>query len=145
MDEISSQCGADVSPIIEGIGVIKDNLGILLGALRYILAGCFLAIDLLSVSVLTPINLLCTNRSTYELASCEKMSPVYKQAFEDTTCTDSSTSLTLVFSIMLGISIVGMLLILLRAAMYPYKKVYVASEYDDEQDEWEEYQVSTMH
>ena len=71
------------------------------------------------------------------------MSPVYKQAFDDTTCTDSSTSLTLVFSIMLGISVVGMLLIVLRAAMYPYKKVYSASTYDDDQDEWEEYQVST--
>lgn len=29
------QCGADVSSHIEGIGVIKDNLGILLDALRY--------------------------------------------------------------------------------------------------------------
>ena len=28
------QCGADVSSHIEGIGVIKDNLGILLDALR---------------------------------------------------------------------------------------------------------------
>lgn len=36
IDDLSSQCGADVSPIIEGIGLIKDNLGILLGALRYV-------------------------------------------------------------------------------------------------------------
>jgi len=36
--EIASQCGADVSPIIEGIGLIKDNLGILLGSLRLVVA-----------------------------------------------------------------------------------------------------------
>jgi len=34
IDEINTQCGADVSSIIEGVGQIKDNLGILLGALR---------------------------------------------------------------------------------------------------------------
>ena len=34
LDEINAQCGADVSSIIEGVGQIKDNLGILLGALR---------------------------------------------------------------------------------------------------------------
>ena len=34
IDEINAQCGADVSSIIEGVGQIKDNLGILLGALR---------------------------------------------------------------------------------------------------------------
>jgi hypothetical protein len=36
MDELSSQCGASVRPIIEGIGLVKDNLGILLsGELLY--------------------------------------------------------------------------------------------------------------
>jgi hypothetical protein len=30
MDEISDQCGAPVRPIVEGIGLVKDNLGILL-------------------------------------------------------------------------------------------------------------------
>ena len=34
MDEMSEQCGTNVSPTIEGIGVLKDNLGILLEALR---------------------------------------------------------------------------------------------------------------
>ena len=36
IDEINAKCGADVRPIIEGIGLIKDNLGILLSALRYV-------------------------------------------------------------------------------------------------------------
>ncbi|KAL7543401.1 hypothetical protein ACHAXR_012818 [Thalassiosira sp. AJA248-18] len=120
IDEISEQCGADVSPIIEGIGLIKDNLGILLGALRQ-------------------VNLF--SKSSYEFASCQKMSPIYRQAFEGTVCTDSSGSLTLVFSIMFAISVVGIILIMLRSAIYPYKKVYHSSSLDEEQDEWEEYQA----
>lgn len=34
MDEISDQCGASVRPIVEGIGLVKDNLGILLSGER---------------------------------------------------------------------------------------------------------------
>jgi len=116
IDEINEQCGASVRPIIEGIGLIKDNLGILLSALR----------------------------STFELASCAKMSPIYRQVFEGTACIQSSGSLTLMFSIMFGINVVGMVMIMLRSAMYPYKKVYASSnldDEDDEEDEWEEYQA----
>ena len=36
MDEINEMCGADVTPFIEGVALINDNLGILLGALRYV-------------------------------------------------------------------------------------------------------------
>lgn len=35
-DKINEQCGADASHIIEIIGLIKDNLGILLDSLRYV-------------------------------------------------------------------------------------------------------------
>lgn len=81
-------------------------------------------------------------RSTFELGSCIKMKPLYSQAFEGTTCSDSSESLTLMFLIMLSISVVGMVIIMLRSAMYPYKKVYASSSLDDEEDdEWEEYQA----
>ena len=34
IDEITAQCGADVRPVIEGVGLVKDNLGLLLSALR---------------------------------------------------------------------------------------------------------------
>lgn len=113
IDEINAKCGADVRPIIEGIGLIKDNLGILLSALR----------------------------SMFELASCMNMSPKYRQAFEGTACTDSSESLTLMFKIMFGINVVGMMMIMLRSAVYPYKEVYGSSTLEDEEDEWEEYQA----
>lgn len=80
-------------------------------------------------------------RSTFELASCYKMSPVYTQAFEGTACTDSSGSLTLMFLILIAMSFVGMIMIMLRAAIFPCKEVYLSSSLDDEEDEWEEYQA----
>jgi hypothetical protein len=33
-DELTRSCGADVTPIVEGIGIIHDNLQLLLDALR---------------------------------------------------------------------------------------------------------------
>eukprot|EP00804_Cyclotella_cryptica_P005769 CCRYP_000093-RB/>CCRYP_000093-RB protein AED:0.06 eAED:0.06 QI:617/1/1/1/1/0.85/7/102/667 len=116
IDKISSQCGASVSPIIEGIGLVKDNLGILLSALR----------------------------STFDLASCSKMTPIYKHAFEGTACTDSAGSLIMMFSLMLGVGVIGMLMIMLRAAMYPCKLVFSPEARfatGDDEDEWEEYQA----
>ena len=34
IDELNVRCGADVRPVVEGIGLVKDNLGLLLSALR---------------------------------------------------------------------------------------------------------------
>ena len=34
IDKISNSCGMDASPVFEGIGLINDNLELLLGALR---------------------------------------------------------------------------------------------------------------
>ncbi len=34
IDKINNSCGMDASPVIEGIGLINDNLELLLGALR---------------------------------------------------------------------------------------------------------------
>jgi hypothetical protein len=36
IDEINEFCGADVTPFIERIGLIKVSLELLLGALRYV-------------------------------------------------------------------------------------------------------------
>lgn len=69
------------------------------------------------------------------------MSPIYTQAFEGTACTESSGSLTLMFTIAFAISFVGMMMITLRSAIYPCKKVYKSSSFDDEEDEWEDYQA----
>lgn len=36
VDELTRSCGADVTPIVEGIGILHNNLELLLDALRYV-------------------------------------------------------------------------------------------------------------
>ena len=66
---------------------------------------------------------------------------MYAQAFDGTICTDSIRSFTLVFLIMLTICLVGMVMIMTRSAMYPYKMVFSSPSPDGDDDEWEEYQA----
>jgi hypothetical protein len=52
------------------------------------------------------------------------------------------------FALFMGVGVLGMLMIMFRAAMYPCKLVFSKEAvqhqpYDDE-DEWEEYQVSII-
>ena len=61
--------------------------------------------------------------SFFELASCSKLSPLYSEVLESTICAHSAESSTLLFLIMFAASIVGMILIMLRAAMYPFREV----------------------
>ena len=141
--EITDQCGANAMPMIEGIGLVKDNLGILLGG-----KFAFFSVSLTELRHKIPTHILfliftSALRSTFEIASCSKISPIYRRAFNGAACTDSVEGLTLLFWIMFAISIIGMLMILLRSAMFPYKQVYLLSEeVVDDDDEWEEYQVT---
>ena len=80
-------------------------------------------------------------RSTFELGSCIKMAPIYEQ-FEETVCADAATSLALLCWIAFGLTVVGMAMITLRSAMYPCERARSAPFSDEEQDEWEEYQVT---
>lgn len=83
-------------------------------------------------------------RSTFDLASCSRMRPIYTQAFEGTMCTDSAGSLILMFSLLLGVGFLGMLMIMFRAAMYPCKLAFSKDACklpDEDEDEWEEYQA----
>jgi hypothetical protein len=63
------------------------------------------------------------------------------QVFEGVACTDSCGSFALLFLIMLAISLAGMIMVMLRAGMYPYKQVFPHSSLDDEEDELEEYRA----
>ena len=63
------------------------------------------------------------------------------QAFEGVVCTDSCGSFALLFLIMLAMSLAGMIMVMLRAGMYPYKQVFPHSSLDDEEDELEEYRA----
>ena len=134
VDKINDQCGADVTPIVERIGIINDNLGILLDALR-----CVSLRSILLMYTHSPTNSF--SRSTYELARCSKLRPIYTQAFDGMACTDSSGSVELLFLIMLAISLFGMVLVMLRAGMYPSKMVFPSSSLDEEENELEEYRA----
>jgi hypothetical protein len=61
--------------------------------------------------------------SFFELASCSKLSPLYSEVLESTICAHSAESSTLLFLIMFAVSIVGMILVMLRAAMYPCREI----------------------
>ena len=134
IDEINDQCGADVTPFIERIGLINDNLGILLDALR-----CVSLRFILYLHTHSPTNSF--SRSTYELARCSKLRPIYTQVFDGTACTDSSGSFELLFLIMLAISLFGMALVMLRAGMYPLKIFFPSLSLDEEENELEEYRA----
>ncbi|KAL3804269.1 hypothetical protein ACHAW5_005867 [Stephanodiscus triporus] len=100
VNEINDKCGGDITSFIEGIELISDNLGLLLDALR----------------------------STFELASCSTMGPIITQAFEDVACTDSHGTFALLSTIAFAMSLVGMIMVMLRAGMYPYQKLYYPTE-----------------
>jgi hypothetical protein len=122
VDELTRSCGADVNPIVEGIGIIHDNLQLLLDALRYVLHENF--ITLIAHSVLTDesaANL--SPRSTFLLASCSTIRPILTQAFDGVICTASYDSLTMIPSLTFAIGLIGMIMIMLRSAMYSLQKV----------------------
>lgn len=115
MEEMTEQCGANVRPLVEVVSVLRDNLGILLGALR----------------------------STFEATSCSRVSPIYKQAFNANACVESASGLTLMFMIIVTIAAIGMVMIMLRSAMHPYRSVkrnpYLDQVENEKMTEYEEY------
>lgn len=115
MEEMTEQCGANVRPLVEVVSVLRDNLGILLGALR----------------------------STFEATSCSRVSPIYKQAFNANACEESASGLTLMFMIIVTIAAIGMVMIMLRSAMHPYRSVkrnpYLDQVENEKMTEYEEY------
>ena len=52
------------------------------------------------------------------------MSVLYKYAFEEVACTDSYKMFTMISTISFAMTFVGMTMVMLRAGMYPFKKVY---------------------
>ena len=69
------------------------------------------------------------------------MSAIYKLVFEKVTCTDACVTFALLFLIMLAISLFGMVLVMLRAGMYPLNMVFPSSSLDEDEDVLEEYRA----
>jgi len=69
------------------------------------------------------------------------MSALYKLVFEEVTCTDACVTFVLLFLIMFAISLFGMVLVTLRAGMYPIKMVFPSSSLDEEEDVLEDFRA----
>ena len=69
------------------------------------------------------------------------MSALYKLVFEEVTCTDACVTFALLFLIMFAISLCGMVLVMLRAGMYPFNMVFPSSSLDEDEDVLEEYRA----
>lgn len=123
VDELTRSCGADVTPIVEGIGILHNNLELLLDALRYVFDSKI--ISLLAHRVLTnesAANL--SSRSTFSLASCSTVRPILTHALDEVICNDAYESLTLVPSLTFAIGLIGMIMLMMRSAMFSLQKVY---------------------
>jgi hypothetical protein len=82
-------------------------------------------IILITPSVLTDESAaIFLSRSTFLLASCSTVRPILTQAFDGVICTASYDSLTLIPSLSFAIGLIGMIMIMLRSAMFPHQKVY---------------------
>lgn len=73
------------------------------------------------------------------MASCSRMRSIYTQVFDGIACAHSSGSLVLLFLIMFAISLTGMVLIMLRSSMYPFKRVFPFSSFDEDENKLDEY------
>lgn len=69
------------------------------------------------------------------------MSTLYKHAFEEVACTDSFGSFAVLFLIMFTMGVVGLVLLMLRAGLYPCKMVLPFSSFDEEKYELEEHRT----
>jgi hypothetical protein len=69
------------------------------------------------------------------------MSALYKNAFEEVICTDLCVTFELLFLKHFAISLFGMVLVMLWAAMYPFRVVFSFSSLNKEDDVLEEYRA----
>lgn len=131
MEEMNDKCGANVRPLVEVISVLRDNLGILLGGeLLFTSETLFYPVSHEHKTELYMyffFNTLSRNysalRSTFEASSCSRVSPIYKQTFNANACEESASGLTLMFMVTITVAAIGMVMIMLRSAMRPYKSV----------------------
>ena len=69
------------------------------------------------------------------------MSTLYRLAFEEVACTDLCGMFALLFLIVFTTGVIGLVLFMLRAGLYPCKMVFPFSSLDKEEYELEEYRT----
>jgi hypothetical protein len=125
---LSDSCGADIVPVVSAVTVLINSLQSIQNDLA----------------------------TAIDVSSCHSISPILRRIFYGPTCNESVSGFTWLFSCCLAISLVGLTMLSVRAAMYnatlrpPRKprtrrqiqrefneyKDFMAQFYGDEVDEW---------
>lgn len=90
LERLSESCGANLVPVMSSMVMLKSSLQ----------------------SIQTDI------QSVLDLSSCYKVSPIFRRMLYGPACNDSVTALTWLFSCCLVISILGLIMLSVRAALY---------------------------
>lgn len=77
-------------------------------------------------------------RSTFDATSCSRVSPIYQQTFNANACEESASGISLMFMVTFTIATIGMVMIMLRSAMHPYRSVK-RNPYLDQDEKISEY------
>ena len=88
---VNAICGADVRPLLENTQLLTEALDTVLRSLRRSIA----------------------------LVQCSKFLPIFRRFFHGPACNESVRGLTNVFACLMAISIFGMTILTVRAALYP--------------------------
>ena len=90
VDAVNGMCGADVRPLLKATQKLTDALDTALGGLR----------------------------RSIDITKCQRVRPLYRRVFWGPTCNESVRGLTNIFACLVAISVFGMTLITVRAALY---------------------------
>lgn len=107
---VTDQCGGSIEPIVDGVKLLVENLVIIQGNVVSALA----------------------------LSDCSSIAPILRRIFKGEPCDTTIVGLTWMFSCLFAISVFGMTLLSLRAAMYNATIKAPKMERTDKW-EWDEY------
>lgn len=116
MNAMSDLCGADFAPIVSTTVMLRASL----------------------LSIQNDFS------SAMRLSSCYSISPILRRVFHGPTCSDTVSGLTWMFSCCLAISILGLTMVSVRAALYnailrPKRKKRTRRQTEREWNEYKEY------
>jgi hypothetical protein len=110
LERVTQECGADVTPLVDGIQRLVKSL------------------DIVQANI----------ESAFEISDCATISPILNGVLHGATCKETVNGLAWMFGTTLGIVILGLIMVTLRAALYN-ATMRAAKRIPDPQREWREY------
>ena len=110
VDSVSKECGTNVKPVVTAVQYLLENLDIIQGNVA----------------------------SALTLSDCSTIAPILRRILIGDSCANATTGLTWMFSSLLAVSLLGMTLLSLRAALYNATIQAPTKERTDKW-EWQEY------